>query len=96
MRDAIESLTERGELARAGISDLEIGYSARSAHEWDQLSPALEAFELVEMTTSSDRREPPPYDLAQPTPTFQRLISALGASLHSEASPLSTHFWPAT
>jgi hypothetical protein len=44
-------MTERGELARAGISDLEIGYSARSAHEWDQLSPALEAFELVEMTT---------------------------------------------
>jgi hypothetical protein len=50
VRDAIEPSAVRGELARAGISDLEIGYSARSAIEWDQLAEALAAFELVETT----------------------------------------------
>jgi predicted nucleic acid-binding protein len=52
----IESRAERGELARAGISDLEIGYSARSAAEWDRLAEALQAFELVETTSEHLRR----------------------------------------
>jgi predicted nucleic acid-binding protein len=52
IRAAIELGAARGELARAGISDLEVGYSARSAAEWDRLIEALEVFELVE--TSSD------------------------------------------
>ena len=33
VREAIEARAERGELARAGISDLEIGFAARSALE---------------------------------------------------------------
>jgi predicted nucleic acid-binding protein len=33
VREAIEERAARGDLARAGISDLEIGYSARSAAE---------------------------------------------------------------
>lgn len=56
VRDAIEPRAERGELARAGIGDLEIGYSARSAAEWDELVEALEAFELVETTADHLRR----------------------------------------
>jgi predicted nucleic acid-binding protein len=56
VRGAIEPMTRRGELARAGISDLEIGYSARNAAEWDQLTGALEVFELVETTTEHLRR----------------------------------------
>lgn len=40
-------MVERGQLARAGISDLEIGYSARTASEWDQPADALAALELV-------------------------------------------------
>jgi predicted nucleic acid-binding protein len=56
VRDAIESPAERGELARAGISDLEIGYSARTAAEWDRLEEALRAFELVETTTEHVQR----------------------------------------
>jgi predicted nucleic acid-binding protein len=56
IREAIESRAERGELARAGISDLEIGYSARSAAEWDRLAEALQAFELVEITADHLRR----------------------------------------
>jgi predicted nucleic acid-binding protein len=43
VRDQIESRANVGELARAGISDLEIGYSARSAAEWDRLLAALSA-----------------------------------------------------
>lgn len=50
IRAAIEPDAERGGLARAGISDLEIGYSARSDVEWDRLLDALEVFELVETT----------------------------------------------
>jgi predicted nucleic acid-binding protein len=45
-----------GELGRAGISDLEIGYSARNAAERDRLEEALCAFELVETTAEHVRR----------------------------------------
>jgi predicted nucleic acid-binding protein len=56
VRDAIEPLAERGELARAGIGDLEIGYSARSGDEWDQLAEGLRAFELVETSVEHLQR----------------------------------------
>jgi predicted nucleic acid-binding protein len=56
VREAIEEMTRRGELARAGISDLEIGFSARNAKEWDRLTDALEVFELVESTAEHVRR----------------------------------------
>jgi predicted nucleic acid-binding protein len=56
VRVAIESRAERGQLARAGISDLEIGYSARNAPEWDRLAGALGVFELVETTADHLRR----------------------------------------
>lgn len=56
IREAIELMVERGQLARAGISDLEIGYFARTAAEWDQLADALDAFELVETTADHVRR----------------------------------------
>jgi hypothetical protein len=56
IRRAIEPRAQRGELARAGISDLELGYSARNAAEWDQLAEALDVFELVETTTEHLRR----------------------------------------
>lgn len=56
VREAIEPRAERSELACAGITDLEIGYSARSAAEWDRLAEALDAFELVETTNEHLRR----------------------------------------
>ena len=56
MRVAIEPRAARGELSRAGISDLEVGYSARSAAEWDRLMDALDVFELVETTSDHLRR----------------------------------------
>jgi predicted nucleic acid-binding protein len=56
IREAIEELAQRGELARAGVSDLEIGFSARNAAEWDRLADAMEVFELVESTAEHVRR----------------------------------------
>jgi predicted nucleic acid-binding protein len=56
IRAALEPRAVRGELARAGISGLEVGYSARSAAEWDRLTEALEVFELVETTSDHLRR----------------------------------------
>ncbi len=50
VRAAVESLAENGRLARASISDLEVGYSAHNVREWDTLQSALEVFALVETT----------------------------------------------
>jgi predicted nucleic acid-binding protein len=56
VRESIEPLVLRGELARAGISDLEIGFSARNVAEWDRLANAVEIFELVTTTAEHVRR----------------------------------------
>jgi predicted nucleic acid-binding protein len=56
VREAIEPRVRLGQLARAGISDLEIGFSARNAGEWDRLADAVDAFELVETTAEHVRR----------------------------------------
>lgn len=56
VREAIEPRVELAELARAGISDLEIGFSARNAAEWDRLIDALNMFDLVETTAEHMRR----------------------------------------
>lgn len=48
VRAVIEPLAAAGRLGRAGVSDLEVGFSARNAREWDKLQRALEAFGLVE------------------------------------------------
>jgi predicted nucleic acid-binding protein len=49
VRNAVEPLAAAGVLARTSISDLEIGYSARNAREWDSLVGALEVLTLVEI-----------------------------------------------
>jgi predicted nucleic acid-binding protein len=56
VRAAIEPRVQVGQLARAGISDLEIGFSARNAAEWDRLADAVDAFELVETAAEHVRR----------------------------------------
>jgi predicted nucleic acid-binding protein len=50
IRAVVEPLVHGGHIARPAISDLEIGYSARNAQEWDSLASALDAFDLVETT----------------------------------------------
>jgi hypothetical protein len=48
IRAVLEPLAAVGRVGRSGISDLEVGYSARSAREWDDLQRALGTFELLE------------------------------------------------
>jgi predicted nucleic acid-binding protein len=48
VRAVLEPLTAAGRVARAGISDLEVGYSARTAAEWDALHRASSVFSLIE------------------------------------------------
>jgi predicted nucleic acid-binding protein len=56
VRATIEPKAQRGELARAGISDLEIGFSARNDAEWDRLADAVKVFELIETTAEHVHR----------------------------------------
>lgn len=56
VREAVEPWAAAGQLGRAGICDLEVGFSARSADEWDRLVGALDAFDAVETTAVHVRR----------------------------------------
>jgi predicted nucleic acid-binding protein len=56
VRGVVEPLAAIGRAARAGISDLEIGYSARNGGEWDELVGALDAFLFVETTAAHLQR----------------------------------------
>jgi predicted nucleic acid-binding protein len=56
VRKAIEPRVRFGQLARSGISDLEIGFSARNAAEWDRLADAVEAFAPLDTTAEHVRR----------------------------------------
>lgn len=56
VRAVVEPLAEVGRAARAGISDLEVGFSARNAKEWDRLAVALTAFELIETDAAHVQR----------------------------------------
>jgi predicted nucleic acid-binding protein len=56
VRSVVEPLAATGQLGRASICDLEVGYSARNAEEWDRLVGALDAFQPVETTATHLRR----------------------------------------
>jgi len=56
VRERIEPLASLGHAARVGISDLEIGFSARNEEEWDRLIEAMDVFPLVETTAEHLRR----------------------------------------
>ncbi|MGH2718133.1 MAG: PIN domain nuclease, partial [Actinomycetota bacterium] len=56
VRAVVAPLALAGELGRATICDLEVGYLGRNAAEWDELIGALAAFSLVETTAGHVRR----------------------------------------
>ena len=56
VRTALEPLAAGGRVARAGISDLEVGFSARNLGEWTRLAAALAAFPLIETDAAHLRR----------------------------------------
>jgi len=56
VRMAVEPLVTGGQVGRAGISDLEVGFSARNLAEWTRLAAALAAFPLIETDAAHLRR----------------------------------------
>jgi predicted nucleic acid-binding protein len=56
VREVVEPLALAGQLGRPAICDLEVGYSARNAEEWDRLVGALDAFHAIETTERHVRR----------------------------------------
>ena len=56
VRAVAEPLLVAGCAARAGISDLEIGFSARNIDEWEVLAGSVGALHLVETTSDHVRR----------------------------------------
>jgi hypothetical protein len=56
VRAVVDPLAQAGQLGRAGITDLEVGYGSRNAPEWDQDMADLSVFELVETTSGHLRR----------------------------------------
>src|SRR5207244_1088166 len=56
VRAALEPLAASGQVARAGIADLEVGFSARNLGEWTRLVAALAAFPLIETDAVHVRR----------------------------------------
>jgi hypothetical protein len=56
VRAVIEPLADEGRVGRAGITDLEVGFSSRNAPEWDQDMEDLAVFELVETTAEHVQR----------------------------------------
>ena len=56
VRQVVEPLASIGRASRAGITDLEVGYSARNAAEWDQLVGALDVFVLIETSEKHIQR----------------------------------------
>jgi predicted nucleic acid-binding protein len=56
VRAVLEPRTAAGQVARAGISDLEVGFSARNLAEWNRLTAALAALTLIETDASHVQR----------------------------------------
>jgi hypothetical protein len=56
VRDALALHLLDSSVARAGVSDLEVGFSARNAAEWDELAEAISVLSLVETTDAHLRR----------------------------------------
>lgn len=52
VRERVESLAAAGELGRPTICDLEVGYSAHTAGEWDELIAALDVFDRIDTSSA--------------------------------------------
>jgi predicted nucleic acid-binding protein len=88
VRDVVEPLVVAGRAARAGISDLKIGFSARNAGEWDRLADALTVFDLIEITTTHMRRSRQVQRiLAKASQRGRKLPDLLIAAAAEEAPP---------
>jgi predicted nucleic acid-binding protein len=56
VRAIVDPLAQAGQLGRAGITDLEVGYGSRNARGWDQDMTDISVFELIETSADHIRR----------------------------------------
>jgi predicted nucleic acid-binding protein len=56
VRAVIDPLANDGRIGRAGITDLEVGYSSRNSREWDHDMADLSVFVLIETSEGHLRR----------------------------------------
>lgn len=49
VRARLAALLEQGPVGRSSLTDLEVGFSARTTEEWDGLTQALDVFSVVEL-----------------------------------------------
>ena len=56
VRAVVDPLIAAGRAARAGISDLEIGFSAQNVNEWESLASSVGVLSLVETSAAHVRR----------------------------------------
>lgn len=56
VRDALQQLISSVVITRCTMTDLELGFSARTAAEWDRIQAAAGAFPGVEVTAEDFRR----------------------------------------
>ena len=54
--DRLRPMMRSGQLARAQITDLELGFQARSAAEWDAIQASLTMIEPLDLTAEDGRR----------------------------------------
>lgn len=89
VREIVESLAASGSIARAGITDLEVGYSARTVKEWDRALEDLDAFELIETSADHVRRARQVQRLLAAKHQRGRKIPDLLAAAAAEANDLT-------
>lgn len=93
VRAVVEALALDGRLARATICDLEVGFSARTADEWDRLVGALAAFTTVETTAAHVHRALQVQRLlAQASQRGRKLPDLLVAAAAEEAGAAVLHY----
>lgn len=88
----IEELDGAG-LARTSMTDLEIGYSARSADEWDRLVAALAAFRRIDVEAHHfDRARQVQRRLAADGPRGRKVPDLLIAAVAETTSLTVLHY----
>jgi predicted nucleic acid-binding protein len=93
VRAVLEPLAASGRLGRAGISDLEVCFSARTAAEWDSLQGALTAFQLVETDAGHlQRARQVQRLLAAPSQRGRKIPDLLVAAAAEEAGLTTLHY----
>ena len=93
VRAVVDPLAHAGQLGRAGVTDLEVGYGSRNAREWDRDMSDLSVFELVETSADHLRRaRPVQHLLASRSQRGRKIPDLLIAAAAEEAGLTLLHY----